>query len=337
MNLHPTRPEALPAAGPVAPRMADAAADPTTAAPTSTPRLQRAAEPAGPDERGAATLKDWATLTKPAITRMCLLMTGAGLWLAPGTVAPLRVVGALLGTALAVGAANALNMWWERDADRRMVRTRDRPLAAGRIRAVAGLRFGLTLAAASIGVLATTTNLPTTLLGVGALLGYVLVYTPMKYRSPMALAVGAVPGAAPPLMGWTAVTGHVDPGGLVLFGVLLTWQMPHFIAIALLRRADYDAAGVRVVPTVRGEHAAKLQAVAWSVALLATSVLLTPVGVTGTAYLVVAATVGGAFLLWSIRGLRPNAGLRWARSFFVASLVYLPLLTVGFVLDRVIA
>lgn len=279
---------------------------------------------------------DYLSLTKPAITRMCLLMTAGGLWLAPEASGWVALVGVLLGTAMAVGSANALNMWWERGADRLMARTRDRPLADERISASGALAFGLILGAASLVLLATTTNLLTAALGAFALVSYVAIYTPLKYRTPLALVIGAVPGAMPPLMGWTAATGRIDQAALVLFAILLIWQLPHFLAISLYRKKDYARAGIRIVPIVRGDAVARRQAIAWTTALVPISLLLTPLGVTGTLYLVIAAATGLAFLAWSVTGLRAPDGPRWARGFFLASLAYLPLLTVGFVLDRLL-
>ncbi|MCB9728669.1 MAG: protoheme IX farnesyltransferase [Deltaproteobacteria bacterium] len=267
---------------------------------------------------------------------MCLLMTGAGLGLAPGHTSLGVVLGALAGTALAVGSANALNMWWERHTDRLMVRTRTRPLAEERISPAAALAFGLAVGAAGLLLLALTTNLLTTALGAIALASYVLVYTPLKYHTPLALVIGAVPGAMPPLMGWTAVTDRLDAPGLVLFGILLLWQMPHFLAISLFRKHDYARAGIRIVPVVRGDQVARRQAVAWATGLVPVSLLLTPLGVTGTLYLLVALMSGLAFLGFAITGLRTTTGPSWAYRFFIASLVYLPLLTLGFVLDRIV-
>ncbi len=281
-------------------------------------------------------LSDWLALTKPSITRMCLITTAGGLWLAPAAVDAPLALWALVGTALAVGSANALNMWWERDSDRLMARTRKRPTATGRLAPGGVLAFGVALGVVALGVLLAGTNLLTAALGAFALLSYVLVYTPLKYRTPLALVIGAVPGAMPPLMGWTAATGTLDAPGLVLFGILLVWQIPHFLAISLYRKADYARAGIRIVPVVRGDLVAKRQAVAWATALVPISLALTPLGVTGTFYFVVAAFLGLAFLGHGLLGLRATARPRWARDYFLASLVYLPGLIVALVLDVVL-
>jgi protoheme IX farnesyltransferase len=299
-------------------------------------------------------VRDFLSMTKPGIVRMCLVMAAGGLWLAgrtqPGHLAsrdPLVWVSALVGTALIVAAANTFNMVWERHTDRMMPRTRNRPVAAGRVGAPAALAFAGMLTALALIVFVLGTNPLTAVLGLGALLGYVLVYTPLKRVSPLALIVGALPGAMPPLLGWTAITGELDLPGFVLFAILMVWQMPHFIAIALYRKREYADAGIRTVPVVRGDRVATAQAIVWSALLIPVSLALTPLGVTGGIYLVVAGALGLVFFAWSLTGLRyvgaapeapPEAGssaqtIAWARRFFLVSLLYLPALTAGLVLD----
>jgi protoheme IX farnesyltransferase len=281
--------------------------------------------------------RDLLELTKPGIVRMCLLTTAGGLWLAPGELSLRTAAAALVGSGLAVAAANTFNMVWEHETDRLMQRTRRRPLAARRLPLGLAIAFGGVTTLVSWLVLILGTNPLTAMLALLALGSYVFVYTPLKFRTPLALLVGAVPGAVPPLLGWTAATDRIDLGGLVLFGVLLAWQMPHFLAIALHRRADYARAGIRCVPLVRGDLAARHQALAWSLVLVAVSITLVPLGLAGSIYGVVAAALGLGFVGWAATGLRPAVGAAWARGFFLASLVYLPALVGGLVLDRVIA
>lgn len=276
---------------------------------------------------------DLVELTKPGIVRMCLLMSAGGLWLAPGSASWATWLAALIGSALAVASANAFNMIWEREGDRLMRRTRNRPVATGRLSVGTASAFAGLLGAAAMLVLGLGTNLLTAGLALFALVSYTLVYTPLKRRTPLALLVGAVPGAVPPLLGWTAATGSLAAPGVVLFGILLVWQMPHFLAIALFRKQDYADAGIRCVPVVRGETVAKVQAIAWAVVLVPISVVLTPIGVTGTFYLIAALVLGLGFLGWTIAGLgKPNTA-KWAREVFVLSLVYLPALTLALVVD----
>lgn len=290
-----------------------------------------------PQPNGSWRGADYLALTKPGIVRMCLLMTAGGLWLAPATgeTSWLTWAMALLGSSLAVASANAFNMVWEREGDRLMARTRMRPLAAGRLGVASSSVFAGVLGLAAMVVLALGTNWLTTGLAAFALLSYVLIYTPLKRRTPLALVIGAVPGAVPPLLGWTAVTNSLDLPGAVLFGILLVWQMPHFLAISIFRKQDYADAGIRCVPVVRGETVAKVQAIAWAAVLIPISVALTPLGVTGNIYLVVALLAGLAYLGFAILGLqREGAGnLRWARQLFAFSLVYLPVVTVALVVD----
>jgi heme o synthase len=267
---------------------------------------------------------------------MCLIMTAGGLWLAPESVAWTVWLSALVGSGLAVASANAFNMVWEREGDRQMARTRTRPVASGRISVASSSAFAGALGLAAMLVLAFGANLLTAGLAAFALLSYVLVYTPLKRVTPLALVIGAVPGAVPPLLGWTAVTNSLDLPGAVLFGILLVWQMPHFLAISVFRKADYAAAGIKCVPVVRGEWVAKIQAIAWAALLIPISVGLTTLGVTGPIYLVAALVLGLAFLGQAVLGLRAReakADIRWARQLFVLSLVYLPALTIALVVD----
>lgn len=272
-------------------------------------------------------------LTKPGVTRMCVLTTVGGLLLAPGRIGWIAGTAAVLGSALAVAGANAANMWWERELDAKMSRTRRRPLPAGRLTPAVALGFSVLLSLASLAVLAAFTNALAVVLAAAAILSYVLVYTPLKVRTPLALVIGAVPGAVPPLLGWVAVTGSLDAGGLVLFGILLVWQIPHFIAIALYRKTEYARAGIRVVPLVRGDAMAKIQAVAWAGALVPLSLMLTPLGIAGFFYLTAAMLLGMAFLGWAFTGLHDAAGARWARGYFLASLAYLPALIAALAVD----
>lgn len=282
-----------------------------------------------------STMSDLVTLTKPGVTRMCLLTTLGGFAFAPVAFDWVTASCAMVGTACAVGGANAFNMWLERDADARMSRTRRRPLPAGRLSPTVAVRFAWLLTFVSLVVLTLGTNLLTAALAAAAIGSYVLVYTPLKYVTPLALVIGAIPGAAPPLLGWTAATGSIDAPGLALFGILAVWQIPHFIAIALYRQEDYARAGIRIVPLARGVAIAKVQAAAWAMVLIPMSMLLVPLGVAGDTYLVGSVVLGCGFLAWGFSGLDDAAGVRWARGFFFASLVYLPALTLTLLVDVV--
>ena len=180
-------------------------------------------------------------------------------------------------------------------------------------------------------------NALTGILGTLAFVAYVGIYTPMKRTSSAALFVGAVPGALPPLMGWTAVTGRIDAGALALFGILFLWQIPHFLAIALYRSADYGRAGFEILPLVVGERPTRFVIVGFSAALMAISLSLGPLHVAGAVYTTTATLLGTGFLLWGLAGFRRAANRLWARSLFFASLVYLTLLFAALILDRKLA
>src|SRR6185312_1895018 len=194
--------------------------------------------------------RDFIALTKPRITTMVIVTTAGGLFLAPSEVSARVALCAILGVSMIVAGANALNMYIERDVDRHMTRTRNRPLPAGRVSPRAALIFGVALTVLSLPILAFGVNPLTAMLAALANVIYVLAYTPLKQRSHLALEVGAIPGAMPPLLGWTAATNRVDAAGLVLFAILFFWQLPHFHAIALFRREEYARAGLQVLPNV---------------------------------------------------------------------------------------
>lgn len=281
-------------------------------------------------KRGLA--REFVALVKPRITVLSVATCAAGLWLAPATSGDgggppaLLATLTLLGTLFLVGAANTLNMYIERDVDGLMERTKNRPLPAGRLAPRTALGFGLVQAALALPLLGFGANLLTCLLGALALFLYVLVYTPLKRRSTVSLLVGAVPGAMPPLLGWTAATGSVSVPALALFFVIFFWQVPHFIAIAFFRREDYVRAGIKILPVERGDDFSRRMIVQYLVYQVAVTLLLVPLGLGGTLYLVGAVLLGAAMLALGIYGLFIPATTRWARGLFLASIAYLPLL-----------
>jgi protoheme IX farnesyltransferase len=276
-------------------------------------------------------------LGKPRITGMVVITFLGGLWLAPGEIAHWRTIMTLIGTAFLVAASNTLNMYLERDADALMERTRDRPLPRAIVSPEAALAFGTGLACAGVALVFLGSNLLTGLLGLLAIAGYVAVYTPLKRTSGAALFVGAVPGALPPLMGWTAVTGHLDAPGLALFAVLFLWQIPHFLAIATYRGADYARAGFKVLPLTVSVRVTRATMFVFSVVLVGVTIALEPLRVAGPRYALVATLLGAVFIGWAAAGFRRAAENRWARSLFVYSIVYLTLLFVALVIDRTVA
>lgn len=279
-------------------------------------------KPAGKRSAGAV-IRDYVSLTKPGLSGLVLFTAAGAMWLSPQHVSLWTWLWALLGTAGTVGAANTLNCVIERDSDRFMKRTSVRPLPSRRMATQRALVFAAVLAGLALPMLSLGVNWLTGVLGLAALLLYVLAYTPMKSRTHFAMLVGAIPGALPPLMGWTATTGRVEVPGLVLFGILFFWQLPHFIAIALFRKDEYRAAGLTSLPLQKGDDVARLHSVLYLAALLPVSVLPTVVGVVGWLYLAVAVALGAWFFQVGFVGWRTKGDERWARKLFKVSLLYL--------------
>jgi protoheme IX farnesyltransferase len=271
-------------------------------------------------------VRDLFALGKPRLSLLVLFTTGGGIVLAPVTPPAWRTLATLATTALVVAAANALNSYIERYSDGLMHRTQNRPLPAGRLEPRLALVLGTVTAALALPALAWVANPLTACLGGLAFALYVFVYTPMKKKSPMALIVGAVPGAMPALMGWTAATGSIDAGGLAFFAILFFWQLPHFLAVASYLQADYARAGLKVFPLVYGERATRIAASITTVMLIPVTYLPVALGIAGAPYMVAVGLLGVVFLGWALSGHAKGAGARWARGFFLASLGYLTLL-----------
>jgi protoheme IX farnesyltransferase len=285
-------------------------------------------------------LADMVRLAKPRITGLVIVTFLGGLWLAPGTIDHWRVIMTLVGTVLLVSGSNTFNMIMERDLDPLMERTRDRPLPRGTVSPELALVLGAACSCAALPLLFIGSgggNALTGILGFVALGSYVGVYTPLKRHSGAALFVGAVPGAIPPLMGWTVVTGRIDAPALVLFAILFLWQIPHFLAIAIFRATDYAHAGFKVLPAAISERATRLTIVGFSVLLVVVTILLEPLHVAGIRYMLAAALLGAIFIGWSAAGFRRTADRGWARSLFFFSIVYLTLLFVALAFDRTVA
>lgn len=278
--------------------------------------------------------RDLVALTKPRITAMAVAVAVAASWLAPEPLEPVRVGLAWLGIGLIVAAANAFNQYLERDVDALMQRTRGRPMPGGRVSPRMGLAVAIVLSLAAFALLLASAGPLTAALGAGAWVNYVFAYTPLKRRTTWALPVGSVSGAMPVLLGWTAVTDRLDPMGLALFGVFFVWQIPHFIAISIYRRSEYEAAGIRIVTAERGVDVAKRQALAYTTALVPLSLATWMLhGEAGPLYLLVVVLANAGFVGLGVAGLGRDAGAAWARRFFAASLVYPLALLAGLLLD----
>ena len=284
----------------------------------------------------AVAIGDLIALVKPRITTLVVFTTAVGLWLAPVQLSWPRIALTLAGTVLIVAAANALNMYLERDTDALMARTANRPLPAGRMDPAVALKFGVGLAAVSVPLLTLFVGALPGLLASSALIIYVLLYTPLKRRSSTALLVGGVPGAIPPLIGWTAATGRLEVTGVLLFAVMFLWQVPHFLAITLFRKEEYAKAGLVVQPNEPGgEQAARMNIVRYSVALLGVSLLFVPLKTAGWLYFWAAMATGTAFSVHGLMGLKADSGRKWARGLFLHSLVYLTVLFAILLADKI--
>ncbi len=291
------------------------------AEPLIAPTLEPAADPA-PRTLGAV-VADYVSLTKPGLSGLVLFTAAGGMLLSGRSLDWKTWLFAMLGTAGTVGAANTINCVIERESDRFMARTANRPLPTKRLSVAQALAFSVVLACVSVPLLWAGVNWLTGVLGVVALCSYAFVYTPMKSRTHWAMQAGAFPGALPPLMGWTAATGRIEVPGLVLFAILFFWQLPHFIAIALFRKNEYQAAGLTSLPLQKGDDVARLHAVGYVAVLLGVSVLPFFVGVAGWLYLAAALGLGTWFAVVAVRGWRGKLGPVWARQFFLTSLMYL--------------
>jgi protoheme IX farnesyltransferase len=281
-------------------------------------------------------ISDFIELSKPRMNFLVLATTLVGFSLTARNAAAWQLLPAtLLGTALCAAAAAALNQVWEHRLDSLMPRTRLRPIPTGRISPAAAVFFGLALACAGTASLLLLVNPLTALVGALTIVSYVLLYTPLKRRTTLCTVVGAIPGALPPVMGWTAVHNSLGPGAVALFAILFLWQMPHFLAIAILYKNDYAAGGFRMLPCEDpGLHATSRQIVLFSLALIPATFMPTMLALSGPVYFIAAFTLGLAFLAFSLSAAR-SRDRRDARNLFLASIVYLPLLLTFLVADRI--
>jgi len=280
-------------------------------------------------------MRDLLALTKPRITTLILICTAVGYFFGCRNSFRLSLLlPVLLGTALMASGTSALNQWYEADLDARMRRTRDRPMAAGRMKRGHGLALGTLLSAAGFAELWFRANALAAMIGLFTLLTYLLLYTPLKQRSPACTTVGALPGAMPPLIGYAAARGELDAVALALFLILFVWQFPHFYAIAWMYRDDYARGGIRMLPVIEpdGESTAR-RIVAGSVLLIPISLLPRFLGMTGLIYVPVAVT-GGLGLLYFCLRLTRRRTFGDARNVLLASVLYLPALLGMMVLDR---
>ncbi len=294
------------------------------------------------NERKTTMLSAYYELAKPGITKMVVLSASAGYYLAlpqplehfAQTAHVVNFVVTVLGTTLVAAGSCALNNYLERDYDKLMKRTMNRPLPSGRLQPIQALIFGLGIALLGLGLLATTNWLVVVLAAV-TLISYVVVYTPLKRKTTLSLLVGGVPGAIPTLGGWAAAAGGLNEGAWILFGILFFWQMPHFLSLSWMYKQDYARGGFKML-AVLDEHGKVLatQSIAYILALTAITVMLSIVGATGKIYLVAGVALCGYFLFRGIQLFR-DVSIINARKMLISSYLYLLGIIMLIFLDKV--
>ena len=289
------------------------------------------AERAADRSRGA----DFLSLTKPRLNSLVLATSVAAYYLGDGHRLPwLQLLHTIVGTALVAGSASALNQLWEKDTDRLMRRTRRRPLPDARLHPQDALWFGIALAAVGLAELTLGVNRLTAVVAALTLASYVFAYTPLKIRTSLSTIVGAVPGALPAVIGWTAATDSLSLGGWVLFGIVFMWQMPHFLALAWMFRDDYANAGIPLLPVIQPDgRTTGHQVVLYSAALIPVSLLPLAVGIASAYYLVGAITLGAILMVLSLE-FAQSRSMPAARRLFYGTIIYLPLLWVALLADH---
>jgi len=286
--------------------------------------------------RAPARWADLYELTKPRMNFLVVVTTMVGYYMAArGWGDWARIVYTLIGTALTAAGSSVLNQYAERDLDGLMRRTSRRPLPAGRVRPIEALTFAVILSVSGLAILAWFVNPLTALLGAVTLALYVFAYTPAKRRTTLCTIIGAVPGAIPPMMGFTAVQNVISPAALSLFAILFLWQMPHFLAIAILYREDYARGGFRMLPVIDdGLEMTGRQIILYSLTLIPVSFVPALLGMSGAIYFVAALVLGLAFSGFAVVCARTKTHAD-ARQLFLASILYLPALLTAMMIDKV--
>jgi len=284
------------------------------------------------------TIADYFQLAKPRIIVLLLITTAAAMVMAARGLPPLALVfWTLFGGALAAGSAGALNCVFDADIDRVMRRTMDRPIPQGRISPMHATIYAVTLGIVAFAVLYLLVNPLAAWLSLAGNVFYVAIYTMwLKRATPLNIVIGGAAGAVPPLVGWAAVTHAIGGPALGLFALIFLWTPPHFWSLALMTETDYAKARVPMMPNVAGEERTKREIIYYTILLVAASLLLYPLHVMGTLYVAAAALLGAIFLYDTIRTWK-DAGTFWARRTFKFSLLYLALMCLVMVIDRIVA
>ncbi len=273
-------------------------------------------------------ISDLFSLTKPRLSSLVIFTGALGLFLAPGEVSFMKGLISILATSGLVGGACVINCFMEKEIDALMERTKSRPLPSGRVSPKAALILGIALITVCLTSLFFLVNTLTASLGLIAAIVYISLYTPMKRKTSWALFAGAIPGAIPPLMGWTTVTNSFGPLGLSIFSILFIWQLPHFLSISIYHARDYNNAEIKTFPSHIGFRATSHRIAFYTLILLIVSLTPSLIGSVAKTYQYWVYLLGGAFLAYSFVGYLYDENSEnfrlWARRYFFGSLIYLP-------------
>lgn len=266
--------------------------------------------------------KEYLSLTKPGIIMGNAITAVSGFILASKGHFHLGLfLAALIGLSLIIASGCAFNNYIDRKADQKMPRTKNRPLAKGAISVKSANLFAIALGLVGVFFLSVFVNILTTIIALVGFSVYVIFYSFLKYRTTHATLIGSIAGAVPPVVGYTAVTNHLDAASLILFAIIVLWQMPHFFAIAIYRLEDYASASIPVLPVKKGIPATKIQMLLYTIAFTIVSSLLALSGYVGNAYLIASLSLGAIWTYLCIKGLKTNNDKLWARKMFIFSLI----------------
>jgi protoheme IX farnesyltransferase len=281
--------------------------------------------------------RDYIGVTKVGLTVANLFTTFVGFWVAShGSIQPIRLLVTMLGTALVIAGGCTLNNYIDRDIDHRMTRTQHRALVQGRLQPDAVLRMGIILSVLGLIILGAFATLMAAVFAWIGLITYVGVYTLwLKRTSPLSTAIGGISGAVPPLIGWTAVTGHLNMTAWALFAFMFLWQPPHFFALAMKRCEEYRAAGIPLLPVVKGFAKTKRHILAWTIVMIPATYLFVLFKTVGSMYMITATVLGIVYLVYAILGFWSKDDIRWSKHMFNYSLVYMNVLFLVMLADLV--
>ncbi len=288
--------------------------------------IRNEAAPLGAAVVSEATAGDYFALLKPRVMSLVVFTALVGLVVAPGTIHPAIGAVALFFVALGAGASGAMNMWWDADIDAVMARTASRPIPSGRVTPGEALGFGLALSFCAVACMGLLVNLASAAILAFTIFFYVIVYSMwLKRRTPQNIVIGGAAGAFPPMIGWAAVTGGIDPGSIALFAIIFLWTPPHFWALSLVKAGEYAKVGVPMLPVVVGGDETRRQIVLYSWLLVASTAVPVVLGLGHAVYAAAALVLGGVFLMLA-HALKRQATDRAAMRLFGFSILYLFLL-----------